>query len=130
VLVQTLAPGARPIVHAARHDSGAFTAEELERRRVLGYPPFGSLIRIVCAAAEQPGAHSVTAELRAAIAPSSATVLGPAPLFKLRGKARSQLLIKTAERSAAVAAVREAVYGASRAAARRGVSISVDVDPQ
>ena len=32
VLVQTLAPEARAIRHAARHDSAAFLAEELERR--------------------------------------------------------------------------------------------------
>src|SRR6201999_1012927 len=48
VLVQTLAPTARVIKLAARHDSDGFLAGELERRRALGYPPFASLIRIVC----------------------------------------------------------------------------------
>ena len=33
VLVQTIAPEARAIVHAARHDSDGFLAGELERRR-------------------------------------------------------------------------------------------------
>ncbi len=36
VLVQTIAPEARAIVHAARHDSDGFLAGELERRRALG----------------------------------------------------------------------------------------------
>src|SRR5205807_5592574 len=39
VLVQTLAPEARAIRYAAQHDSDGFLADELGRRRVLGYPP-------------------------------------------------------------------------------------------
>ena len=105
-------------------------AEELARRRLLGYPPFGSLIRIVCGAGEAADAHAVAAELRAAIAPPGGSVLGPAPLFKLRGKARSQLLIKAGRRREAIDQVGRAVEQISRSAARRRVSISVDVDPQ
>jgi primosomal protein N' (replication factor Y) len=130
VLVQTIAPGARAIVHAARHDADAFLAEELARRRVLCYPPFGSLIRIVCGAESAADAHATADELRAAIAPVGATVLGPAPLFKLRGKARSQLVIKAVERSEAIQAAGRAVDRIAKAARRRRVSISVDVDPQ
>jgi primosomal protein N' (replication factor Y) len=130
VLVQTIAPGARPIIYAARHDSDGFVAEELARRKLLGYPPFGSLIRIVCGAGDADDAHALAAELRAAIAPPGATVLGPAPLFKLRDKARSQLLIKAGRRGAAIEEVGRAVERISRSAARRRVSISVDVDPQ
>jgi primosomal protein N' (replication factor Y) len=48
VLVQTLAPNARSILAAARHDSEGFLAGELRRREALGYPPYGELIRIVC----------------------------------------------------------------------------------
>src|SRR5207245_3740597 len=50
VLVQTIAPQARAIVHAARHDREGFLASELERRDALGYPPFSHLIRITCSA--------------------------------------------------------------------------------
>jgi primosomal protein N' (replication factor Y) len=130
VMVQTIAPGARPIVHAARHDADAFLTEELARRRLLSYPPFGSLIRVVCGASSPADAHAVAAELCAAIAPPGATVLGPAPLFKLRGKARSQLVIKASERAPAIRAVGRAVDRISKLARRRQVSISVDVDPQ
>jgi primosomal protein N' (replication factor Y) len=130
VLVQTLAPSARSILHAARHDSDGFLAEELKRREALGYPPFGSLIRIVCGAESAADAHSIAAELREAIAPPGATVLGPAPLFRVRGKARSQLVIKAAERDEAIAAAGAAVDRISKLADRKRVSISVDVDPQ
>jgi primosomal protein N' (replication factor Y) len=130
VLVQTLAPGARPILHAARHDADGFLAGELARREALGYPPFGSLIRIVCGAESAADAHSVAAELKETIAPRGATVLGPAPLFRVRGKARSQLVIKAAERGEAIEAAGAAVDRISKLAGRRRVSISVDVDPQ
>ena len=50
VFVQTLAPEARPIGFATRHDSDGFVADELVRRRALGYPPYATLIRVVCGA--------------------------------------------------------------------------------
>jgi primosomal protein N' (replication factor Y) len=130
VLIQTIAPGARPILYAEQHDADAFLAEELVRREALGYPPFASLIRIVCSAQTADAALAVAAELRAEIQPPGAMVLGPAPLFKLRGKARSQLVIKATDRAAAIGSVGGAVDRVSRSAARRRVSISVDVDPQ
>ena len=130
VLVQTLAPTARAIRFAARHDSDGFLAGELERRRALGYPPFASLIRIVCSAVEAGDGAAMAAALKARIAPPGAIVLGPAPLFALRGRARSQLLIKATERRAAIGAVGGAVAAVARSASRRGVSVSVDVDPQ
>jgi primosomal protein N' (replication factor Y) (superfamily II helicase) len=130
VLVQTLAPAARSIQLAARHDSDGFLAGELARRRVLSYPPFSSLIRIVCAAAESGDAARVAAELCAALEPGGASVLGPAPLFRLRGQARSQIVVKAADRATAIGAVGAAVERIARAASKGGVSISVDVDPQ
>ncbi|HEY1521480.1 MAG TPA: primosomal protein N' [Solirubrobacteraceae bacterium] len=130
VLVQTLAPEARAIQFAARHDSDGFLAGELERRRALRYPPFGSLIRIVCAALQASDALAISTELSKSIEVPGASVLGPAPLFRLRGKARSQVVIKSADRRGAVSAVGRAVDAVARDAARRRVSVSVDVDPQ
>jgi primosomal protein N' (replication factor Y) len=130
VLVQTLAPEARAIRFAARHDTEGFLAGELERRKALGYPPFSSLIRVVCSSPDAAGAGAAAAELRALIAPPSAQLLGPAPLFRLRGRARSQLVIKAGDRAAAIAAVGEAVESLTRKRARSGVNVSVDVDPQ
>jgi primosomal protein N' (replication factor Y) len=135
VLVQTIAPDARAIRCAARHDSAGFLAEELERRRALGYPPFGHLIRIVLGAEEAPrvrtAAHSVRESVAAALgAANGATLLGPAALFRLRGRERQVLVVKTPRRREAVAAVGAAVAGAAADRAHAGVSFSVDVDPQ
>jgi primosomal protein N' (replication factor Y) len=129
VLVQTLAPHARAIAYAAQHDSDGFLTDELERRRALEYPPFTSLIRVVAAAEDPAVARAAGTSLRAGIDPPDATVLGPAALFAVRGRARRQLLVKAHDRDAAIAAVGAAVEQFSRTRQARGVSVSVDVDP-
>ncbi len=130
VLVQTLAPDARSIALAAHHDADGFLGVELRRREALGYPPYGTLIRIVCASADAGEAIALATRLHAMIAPSGATVLGPAPLFRLRGRSRSQLVIKCDDRLATLRAVGAAVDACAADAGRRGVSVSVDPDPQ
>ncbi len=135
VLVQTMEPAARPIALASQHDSETFVRGELRRRKALGYPPFATLIRVICAAIERDAAHSAVGVLRDRIGaarqePAQLAVLGPAPLFMLRGKSRYQLVVKAADRAAAVAAVRDAVDALSAERAHREVALSVDVDPQ
>jgi primosomal protein N' (replication factor Y) len=130
VLVQTLAPDARSIALAARHDSDGFLAVELRRREALDYPPYGTLIRIVCASQDAAEALAIAARLHGLIVPSGATVLGPAPLFRLRGRSRSQLVIKCRDRLPTLRAVGAAVDACAADAVRRGVSVSVDPDPQ
>jgi primosomal protein N' (replication factor Y) (superfamily II helicase) len=129
VLVQTLAPEARSLRFAAGHDADGFVADELTRRRALRYPPFASLIRIVCSAESEPEAAAAAQEIHRRIDVPGAAVLGPAPLFRLRGRYRSQVFVKAADRAPAIAAVGAAVDAVAPGAARRGVSVSVDVDP-
>jgi primosomal protein N' len=57
-------------------------------------------------------------------------LLGPAPLLRLRGRHRAQLLAKT-ERPRAVASRAAALLAAASPAMRKaGVTAVVDVDPQ
>jgi primosomal protein N' (replication factor Y) len=130
VIVQALEPEARALRHAAQHDSEGFLEGELERRRLLRYPPYGHLIRVVCSCGEQGPEAEAAQAVREALDLADAAVLGPAPLFRLKGRERSQLVIKGQDRAAAVAAVRTAVEGVVAEHGRRGVSFSVDVDPQ
>jgi primosomal protein N' (replication factor Y) len=133
VLVQTLTPEAPAIRHAAAHDAAGFLAGELERRRALRYPPFSHLIRIELASAEAGSAQGVSERVREALAeglPAGTELLGPAPRFRLRGRHRRQLLLKSEDRAGAVAAVRDAVERLAGGRELRGVSVSVDVDPQ
>ncbi len=130
VLVQTLSPEAPSIAAASRHDSDGFLAGELERRRALSYPPFASLIRVVCTADEAPDAAAAALAVRERISAPSAIVLGPAPLFRLRGRERSQLVIKATQRRPAIQAVAAAVDAVARTAVGRRAQLSADVDPQ
>src|SRR5262249_41356119 len=128
VLVQTFQPDARPIAYAARHDVGRFLAEELDRRRDLGYPPFRHLVRILVAGSDPGQVQKALEEVRAAL--PNADLLGPAPLLRLRGRHRAQLVVKT-ERPRAVAAHAARLLAAAAPAMRRaGLTAVVDVDPQ
>jgi len=133
VLVQALATGAPSIRHAAKHDATGFLAEEIERRRTLRYPPFSHLIEVGLASEDDARAERSAETVRELLAErlgADDDLLGPAPLFRLRGKHRRRLIVKSEQRHSAVAAVREAVRTAVRNRALREVAISVDVDPQ
>jgi primosomal protein N' (replication factor Y) (superfamily II helicase) len=127
VLVQTFQPDARPIVHAARHDVGRFLTEELERRRELGYPPFRHLVRVVASGPEAPEPLRLLEEIAGGL---RGEVLGPAPLLRLRGRYRAQLLAKTASPRPVAARVAQLLAAAAPAMRRAGVTAVVDVDPQ
>ncbi len=133
VLVQTLAPDAPAIRHAARHDAAGFLGGELERRRELRYPPFSHLVRLEVTAPEPAPAQRAAEGLADALAeaiPKDTELLGPAPRFRVRGRHRRQLLLKAGDREATVAGVRGAVEGLAAARKLRGVALAVDVDPQ
>ena len=133
VLVQTTSPDAPAIEAAARHDAEGFVAGELERRRALRYPPFADLIRVVCSAAGAEPVRAAAARVAEAVGDATGAtteILGPAPLFRLRGRERRQLVVRTTEREVAVRATGAAVERAARDRALRDVAFSVDVDPQ
>ena len=116
VIVQTYAPGHAAIRPVRDHDYEAFYAEELGQRAALGYPPFGRLVQALVsggdAEATLAGAQTLAQRPRRARGPGEPEVLGPAPapIARLRGKHRFQLLLKGADAGAA----------ARRRPARRG----------
>jgi len=134
VLVQTLAPDAVPITAASHHDAPGFLAGELERRQTFGYPPYSGLIAVELTGADE-GALAATADrLAAALRPGlsdEAELLGPAARFRRRGRYRRRILVKTPDPGQEAAAIRAAVEGKAVAAdLKRGLTLSVDVDPQ
>ena len=135
VIVQALDPSARALGFAARHDSDGFLEGELARRAILGYPPYGHLVRVVCSC-EEPGPESAAADaIKAAIQLPGASVLGPAPLFRRQGRDRAQVVIRARSdappvRSEVIAAVRRAVESVAADRTHGAVAFAVDVDPQ
>jgi primosomal protein N' (replication factor Y) (superfamily II helicase) len=128
VIVQTFQPDSRPIVNAARHDVTRFLAEELERRRELGYPPFRHLVRVVADGREAGDPMRLLGEIGAGL--DGADVLGPAPLLRLRGRHRAQLLVKTDRVRPVASRAAQLLAAAAPAMSRAGVRATVDVDPQ
>jgi primosomal protein N' (replication factor Y) len=130
VLVQTFQPESRAVALAARHDVEGFLAGELERRRELGYPPFRHLIRVLVSGPDKDDVLRAGAELADGLTGVPGELLGPAALFRLRGRHRAQLIVKTpAPREVASRAAR---LLAAAAPAMRAADLSavVDVDPQ
>ncbi|MDX6387417.1 MAG: hypothetical protein QOD85_1219 [Gaiellaceae bacterium] len=127
VLVQTFQPDSRAIELAARHDVDRFLSGELERRRALGYPPFSHIVRIVVSGPDPDAPLQALTEVKEGL---SGDVLGPAPLLRLRGKYRAQLVAKTDQPRALAAQASRLLSAAAPAMRRAGLAAVVDVDPQ
>ena len=101
VLVQTFSPDHKAIIAATHHDYLQFTVHELPQREQFGYPPFGSLARIVIRSESDVLAAQLAAQLACEIKTGGREldhplkVLGPAKatVEKLRGKYRYHILI-------------------------------------
>jgi primosomal protein N' (replication factor Y) len=132
VLVQTSSPDSRPVALAARHAVEEFLAGELARRRELRYPPFRHLVRIVVSGPEPGRPAALLGELGADLerVVPEADLLGPAPLLRLRGRHRAQLLAKTGPPRPVASRVARLLAAAAPALRRDGLTASVDVDPQ
>jgi primosomal protein N' (replication factor Y) (superfamily II helicase) len=128
VLVQTFQPESRAVEHAARHDVAGFLTGELERRRALGYPPFRHLVRVLVSGPEQADAIRALEELKAGL--PDFELLGPAPLLRLRGRHRAQLVGKTDHPRALASRAAALLAAATPAMRRAGLTAVVDVDPQ
>jgi primosomal protein N' (replication factor Y) (superfamily II helicase) len=130
VLVQTFQPDAMPFRFAQRHDVAGFLAEELERRTALGYPPVSHLVSVVASGPEPTAVAQVLREVRAGLEGVEGTLLGPAPLLRLRGRHRAQLVAKTNEPRALARRAAALLAAASPKLRRHGLTAVVDVDPQ
>jgi primosomal protein N' (replication factor Y) len=130
VIVQGYDIGHYAVEAASRHDYASFARRELATRRELGYPPYTrlALVRFEGAqeVATQAAAAAAALELkgRAGSVEGEVQVLGPAPapLARLRGLWRMQVLLKSTMRTAL-----RHVIGPLRAP--EGVRQIVDIDP-
>ncbi len=127
VLVQTFQPDSRAIEFAARHDVTRFLDSELERRRALGYPPFTHLVRIVVAGPDPDAPLQALLELKEGL---TGNLLGPAPLLRLRGRYRAQLVAKIEQPRRLAAQASRLLSAGAPAMRRAGLTAVVDVDPQ
>jgi primosomal protein N' (replication factor Y) len=137
VIFQTYVPEHYSVRCAAQHDFARFAAYELRYRKHLGYPPFTRMVNLhfegkdgekVQACAERIAHYLLT---NTPAGDGQSVVLGPAPapIERIKGRERWQVLIKGKDRRALLILVRKAqeVLFAQRQV--QGVRVVVDVDP-
>lgn len=130
VLIQSYQPDHHAVRAAVTHDTEGFLAAEIRYRQAFRYPPVTRLAVVRFESAVEAAAHDAAAAAAAALAPGvdGVRVLGPAPapLQRLRGRFRVQMLLVAITR----AALREALGRCVGLPVPRGVRRVVDVDPQ
>ena len=135
VVVQAYQPDHPAIAAALAQDFRAFAAREMAGRELLRCPPFAALANVVVRDADQGRAQENArrfAEALRAAGDGHVAVLGPtaAPLARLQGLWRVQIVVRAQARRRLNDALRRALEGiaAEEGAAPRW--LVVDVDPQ
>lgn len=140
VLVQTLMPDHYTLQLAREHDTEAFLAAELQRRRERAFPPWTYLVlvrlegpdpNVVARMAQQ--LTGMLQQARAALGPqrSEVGVYGPrvAPIERLKDRHRWQILVNAGQRPLARRMVTLFTQQLDGLRVPRNVHIAVDVDP-
>jgi primosomal protein N' (replication factor Y) len=129
VVVQTMRPDS--FSAALAQDYEAFLAEELPARKLLGYPPYGHVVRFLWSG---PDARKVAESARAtmcglALRPG-VKVFQPAPaiLGRLRGRWRYSSIARSPGRAELRKLIASVLEGFEKTASS-GVQLDVDVDP-
>jgi primosomal protein N' (replication factor Y) len=134
VLIQTYHPYHYALRHASAQDYAGFYEEEIRHRQNHTYPPFVALASLLVHGAEIDRVRSEAVELRKELdranAERVARILGPAPapLARLKGEHRVQLLVKCRNRRE----LRKIIDDALKSLQDRKISlrsINVEIDP-
>ncbi|MBN1625152.1 MAG: primosomal protein N' [Deltaproteobacteria bacterium] len=140
VIIQTFNPGNYAIISARDHDYESFYLKETELREQLEYPPFSYLACLRFQGNDRAATEAMADRIGREIIAITAgwpkrgkdiRVLGPveAPMARLKGKYRRQILIKGKGTSILHYLLKE-IDALSREILRKsGVSMIIDVDP-
>ncbi|MFH1877545.1 MAG: primosomal protein N' [Candidatus Omnitrophota bacterium] len=130
VIVQTYTPDHYAISMAARHDFHAFFEREIETRKELLFPPFIHFIKITVRSRRETDAENSAEKLAGILRKKIPDIdmLGPAPapVFRMRGYYRWNILVKAKDRVEMSGKLRAAMKGFRKPSA---TLLAVDVDP-
>ena len=131
-LLQTVAPEQQVMRKLIEGDETGFLEHEAHIREAEGVPPYGRYMGVIFSGPEEKKVWAVAQAFARAAAPMraiGAEVLGPAPapISRIRGKARVRMLVR-AERGAPIQAA--AAEWSAAVKARQGVRVVFDIDPQ
>jgi primosomal protein N' (replication factor Y) len=130
VVIQTYHPDHYAIQAALRQDDEGFAREEMRFRRVFHYPPYTRMVQLLVRDKNRDRASSLIHELSHDLAahPLSRNVRitgpAPAPLERLRGEWRFQLLARSADGKALHKLMRTVLPQ------NPGYDLVIDIDPQ
>tara|TARA_Y100000588_G_C14266670_1_gene930247 strand:- start:2951 stop:3607 length:657 start_codon:yes stop_codon:yes gene_type:complete len=130
VIIQTYRPEEQPLLCARTHDYATYVSGELQTREALGYPPFGRMTLFLFRGPQERDVAKAAGECAETLRSSDSEgleVLGPvpAPLARLQGHYRWQVIAKSFSAQRLNKAARHALERHHR----RAVTLSVDVDP-
>jgi primosomal protein N' (replication factor Y) len=133
-LIQTFNPDHYILRAVQAQDFEALWEAEGPLRRQQNLPPFVRAVLVVVSSADGPTAETAAGEmgrlLRAGgIRPDALSGPAPAPLYRVRGRYRWQLLVRGRDAGRLHACVVEAARRLRASKAGRGVRLDLDVDP-
>lgn len=131
VLVQTYNPLREPILYACTGQIEKFYTGELETRKILGFPPFSRLIRLVFRSANQLQAESFARDASNILQKTlknKADIIGPAecPILKISQNYRYQIILRSGNINILQQAVSDLMYNYTHP---QSVYIEFDIDP-
>lgn len=132
VMIQTAFPTHYAIQHALRHDYDSFYEAEIQFRRTFHYPPVTAMIALLFRGENLGDVDRAAGEcgrlLEEAVRPLAGTRIqgpAPAPLARIKGVWRFQILLRSPMRTA----LRKAVEAVLLPRKWKGVEVAIDVDP-
>lgn len=136
VVIQTYSPEDATIQAVANHSYQEFFNKEIQLRRLLDYPPFSHIIRILVLGGDEElceaGSKEIGNQINACRRDLGISLFGPAPapLTRINNVYRWQLILKGLD----LKKMRQLVSISLREVARqgrlpRGIRVSLDIDP-
>jgi primosomal protein N' (replication factor Y) len=140
VIIQTFNPSHYAIKAAKNHDYQTFFLQETGLRKELNYPPFSFIANLRFLGNSKAKTQQIAQQIKIKIggilknrikSVEHIEILGPveAPLSKLKGKYRQQMLIKSRRPGHLSQLLKEIEKFAGRYLGSSGVKLIIDVDP-
>ncbi|MEW6381637.1 MAG: primosomal protein N' [bacterium] len=134
VIVQTFSPSHYSLQCASRMDYRAFYEQEIQYRKELGYPPFSRMVNIIVRGGNVnllKAAASRLMNLLVSLKPDEISALGPsqAPVFKIRGQYRLQILLKSSQSLMLNDLIRKGIAEFQAGFTGEGIQVDIDIDP-
>ncbi|MFD2116916.1 primosomal protein N' [Paenibacillus yanchengensis] len=148
VIIQSYTPEHYAIVTSQQHDYETFVQQELQHRRMLGYPPYCRLAVVTMSHDQLPllsqVSHQFVEDLRqladhegvlvplSSGFPRSLEVLGPvaSPIAKMKDRYRFQCVLKYRGSIDIAALIQGTLHQYKEKSIQKKIQYSIDIDPQ